>query len=261
MLNRKINPESFDQLLHAYRPPTETHEEAILPTSTLKQPIWIEPETGEILNAPPNFNQTQTIPKTQNPSRLNTFSSMIKQSTPPFGMNANSLAYLPWLIVLALQFATAWFIYSQSEFFEQSLKQSFLTIEDISKEFVAHKNQLNLVLEEITLLNELLESELDQQSKSKASEMVSLEKPITKINAAKKITRPSVPVLPIKYLGTAIRDENHQVLIESPAGVEFFRVGDLIFKDWRLSAIEPQKLLLKTIDGHQQIIPLTKIHP
>lgn len=261
MLNRKINPESFDQLLHSYRPPTDTHEESILSTASLNHQVWVEPETGEIMNTPSSTSFAQTMPNTKDPSPLNTFSNMIKKSTPPFGVDSNPLSYLPWLVMLALQFALGWFVYSQSEFLEQSLKQSFRTIEDIPQEFASQKNHLNHVLEEIALLNELLESELDQISKTKTSEVTSLEKPNVKTTIPKKITRPATPTLPIKYLGSAIRDENHQVLIESPAGVHFFRVGDVIFKGWRLSAIESQKLLLTTIDGHQQIIPLTKIHP
>lgn len=266
MLNRKINPESFDQLLRSYQPPEDRHGYPDSAPSTRPNEIWVEPETGEILNARPNphanHTQTQAFPShPQDHSYPKDFNTMITKSSNPLSLDNAYQSYIPWVLMYALQFILLWLVYSQTASFEQSLQQSLLSVGEIPKELSAQKGQLGLVLEEITILNERLDSEQEQMTKSKPSEVSVSDKPIVKNSSPKKVSRSSTPTLPIKYLGTAMRNENHQVLIESPAGIQFFRIGDLIFKGWRLSAIESQKLLLTNADGHQQIIPLTKSHP
>lgn len=270
MLNRKINPESFDQDLHAYQPSEDRYGHPDSASSTKTNNVWVEPETGEILSARPsrhtnphtNYTHTQALPPhPQDHSHPKDFSTMIKKSSNPLGFDNAYMSHIPWVVICILQLILLWLIYSQTTSFEQSFHHSLASIGDIPKELSAQKSQLELVLEEITILNERLESEVEAMSKSKPSDTPLAEKPIVKNKSQKKVAMNSRPALPIKYLGAAMRDENHQVLIESPTGIQFFRVGDLVFKEWRLSAIESQKLLFTNTVGQQQIIPLTKIHP
>lgn len=261
MLNRKINPESFDQFLHAYRPPTDMPREPHSTFSPQGNQTWVEPETGEILNSPTSQIKKQSFSFTQEHSAPENFDPMIKNIPNPISIDKTYLPYLPCLITLALQLLVSWFTYQQSQLIELSINQSLQANELVTKELASQKTQLSQFLEEVIALNESLESEILDISKSKVTEVNSTEKPIAKSTPPKK-TRPGSTISPaIKYLGAATRDENHQVLIESPTGIHFFRIGDIVFKGWRLSAIESQKLLLTNIDGHQQIIPLTKVYP
>jgi hypothetical protein len=172
--------------------------------------------------------------------------------------------------MMTSQLVLAWLISSQTEELQYSIKQPLTIIHDFSKQIASQNNQMSLLIDDVSELNESVDSLIEDLSPPKSlinkahnssnQEDQILKNLTKKTNVTKSISLSSV-TSSIKYLGSGMRDEFHKVLLETPAGIHFYRIGDIVFKQWRLSAIEQQKVLLTAPNGQQQIIQLSKVLP
>ena len=271
MLNRKINSASFDEELRNRR--SKIHEEDT-PTSIQSNKtnsLWVEPETGEIFNRSNPSTEGDTLyakPKSQ----VNTpnFKNMMNSPNHTLSIETHYLPYVFYAFMIISQLILTWLIYSQPEELRQSMKTSLATLEGFSKQLASQNNQMSLLIDDMNELNDAIDSLIEDLSTSKSfinkthganHHQDQISKKLSQKAVVKSSTLMPPLTTSIKYLGSGMRDEFHQVLLETPAGIQFHRIGDLVFKQWRLSAIEPQKVLLTTINGQQQIIQLSKVLP
>jgi hypothetical protein len=271
MLNRKINPESFQEELRDRR--SNIHEE--IPSTPIQSNItnsqWIEPETGEIFNrSNPSSVEAPFYPTPQ--SNVNTPNSqnMIKTPNPFLSISRTYVTYAFYAFIMMSQLFLTWLIYTQPEELRHSMKQSLVTTQEFSKQISAQNNQISLLIDDMSELNDAIDSLIEGLPPTKSlinkthianNDQDQTPKKQTHKAILKKSTSPSPISSSIKYLGSGMRDELHHVLLETPTGIQFHRIGDIVFNQWRLSAIEPQKILVTTANGQQQIIQLSKVLP
>lgn len=151
--------------------------------------------------------------------------------------------------------AVYWSLNESIDFVHQKVSSISSDLERQSNQYLALQDEaLNHIDTTGELLDEL-ENQLDQlqHDLSQRSTKSSIDS-LSDQSKQKKIHPPKTALPPVKYIGSAMNDQTHHVLIETPKGIHPFRVGDLVINEWRLSAFENKQILLTHPNGRRHVI-------